>query len=129
MAELEEKVFRLWEGNSRVWLVNVKSRINSGVYDSWLPSSENKVGTNDAYWMSDAGTKETNDCKLFWENGEDVHAFEVLGNPAEATDEELLLWAANETNQSQRKPFVMSIARLTDDVLRESYVDGRFLVE
>ena len=129
MAELEEKVFRLWEGNSRVWLVNVKSRINSGVYDSWLPGSENKVGTNDAYWMSDAGTKETNDCKLFWENGEDVHAFEVLGNPAEASDEELLLWAANETNQSQRKRFVMSIARLTDDVLRESYVDGRFLVE
>ena len=79
--------------------------------------------------MSDAGTKETNDCKLFWGNGEDVHVFEVLGNPAEASDEELLLWAANETNQSQHKRFVASIARLTDNVLRESYVDGRFLVE
>ena len=83
-----------------MWLINVKSRINSGVYDSWLPGNENKVGTNGAYWMSDAGTKETNDCKLFWENGEDVHAFEILGNPAEATDEELLSWAANETNQA-----------------------------
>ena len=129
MANLDENVFRSWGGNSRVWLVNVKSRINSGAYDSWLTCSENKVGTNDAYWLSDAGIKETADCKLFWEKGEDENAYEMLGNPAEATYDELLRWAANQANQSQRKRFLVSIARLSDDVLLESYVDGGFLVE
>ena len=32
-------------------------------------------------------------------------------------------------NQDQRRRLVLSIARLTDDVLRESYVDGPFLVD
>ena len=112
-----------------MWLVNVKSRINSGAYDSWLLCNENKVVTNDTYWLSDAGIKETADCKMYWEKGEVENAYEMLGNPAEATDDELLGWAANQTDQSQRKRFVASIARLSDDVLLESYVDGGFLVE
>ena len=129
MAELNENEFRSWGGNSRVWLVNVKSKINSGAYDSWLPCSENELGTNDGYWLSDAGIKETADCKMFWEKDESESAYEMLGNPAEATDDELLRWAGNKANQVERERFVKSIARLSDDVLLESYVDGGFVVE
>ena len=129
MADLDNTVFSTWARNSRPWLVNVKSSINSGGFDSWLSGGGNTVVTNETYWLSDKGMKVTKECKCFWENGENIDAYETIGNPAEATNDELLAWAGNMMNQDQRKRLVLSIARLTDDVLRESYVDGRFLVE
>ena len=75
------------------------------------------------------GTKQTKESKEFWESEENENAYEMCGDPAESTDQDLLAWAGDTHNQHQRRLLVESIASLSDDVLLQSYVDGQFLVD
>ena len=110
-------------------MVNVKTSIRDDVFDSWLSDGGNGALKNNAYWTSDEGMKQTKECKELLEMEENINAYEMCGDPAESTNEDLLTWAGDMNNQHKRRLLVESIASLPDDVLLQSYVDGQFLID
>ena len=72
VVKLDDVVFGKWNENARVWLFNLKKSINNGVFKTWLFEDNNKVVKDQAYWMSEQGTKQTKTSKEFWESDENA---------------------------------------------------------